>query len=238
MIFAMSIFRNVLDRLLTAPGEMPGQGLAVRSNSTKAVRPPADSAGKSVTTASKPRPKPEPSAFPPTVYLLLDISGSMDEAKLRQARDGGASFAEDAIGKGYSVGVIQFSLWASLRVEPTKDKLAIKRGLSEVGLQLTTNMAAAIELATEQFGRKHGLRAMVLVTDGYPTDAEAALRAAAEAKRRDITIIAIGTDDADRNFLKKLASATRLATTVADRDLGVAIAKAAGLLPAKTSGSR
>jgi Mg-chelatase subunit ChlD len=134
--------------------------------------------------------------------------------------------------------VIQFTSWARLRVEPTTNLSAIREGLLKVGLQLTTNMAAAIKLATEQFGRSQGLRAMVLVTDGYPDDAEAALSAAKDAKRRDITIIAIGTDDADRNFLKKLASASELATTVPDAELKVAIASAARLLPAKSSSSQ
>ena len=158
----------------------------------------------------------------------------MDEGKLRQARDGGLSFAEDAVSKGYRVGVIQFSSWARLRVEPTTNLAALREGLLNVGLQLTTNMTAAIELATGQFGRGQALRAMVLVTDGYPDDAAAALAAADQAKRRDITIIAIGTDDADRHFLKKLASAAELAKTVPSVELKVAIASSAQhLLPAR-----
>ncbi len=230
-MISMRLFQNLLDRMLTAPGEASETALAVRSNSAKTAQSSADSAVKPTVAARKP----EPSAFPPTVYLLLDVSQSMDEAKLGQARDGGSSFAEDAIKKGYLVGVIQFTSWARLRVEPTRNLSAIREGLSKAGLQMTTNMAAAIELATEQFGRRQGHRAMVLVTDGYPDSAEAALRAAEEAKRSGITIIAIGTDDADRNFLKKLATASQLATTVPDAELGMAIASAASLLPVKRS---
>jgi Mg-chelatase subunit ChlD len=233
MIFPMSIFRDVLDRLLTAPGETPSQALTERRDSpTPRRRPPVDSPEKPRLAAREAKLR-SPSA-PPTVYLLLDVSQSMDESKLRQARDGGLSFAEEAVSKGYRVGVIQFSSWARLRVEPTTNLAALREGLLKVGLQLTTNMAAAIKLATGQFGRGQALRAMVLVTDGYPDDAAAALAAADQAKRRDITIIAIGTDDADRNFLKKLASASGLATTVPSVDLKVAIASAAQhLLPAR-----
>lgn len=182
--------------------------------------------------------EPNSTAPPPTVYLLLDVSQSMDEPKLRLAKEGSISFAEDAVRKGYQVGVIQFSTLARLRVEPTTSRRVIEKGLSRVGLQMTTNMAAAIELATNLFDRSKGHRAMVLVTDGYPDDAAAALAAADQAKRRGITIIAIGTDDADRNFLKELATAKELATTVPDKDLGATIARAAGLLPATTTGSR
>jgi molecular chaperone DnaK len=236
MISAMKIFHAILDRLLTAPGETPNGALARRSNSTAAVRPSVSSAGKPELTGPGGNPKTaEPS---PTVYLLLDVSQSMDEAKLRQATDGSISFAEDAVRKGYLVGVIQFSTLARLKVEPTTSRRAIEKGLSQVGFQMTTNMAAAIELATNLFGRSKGQRAVVLVTDGYPDSAAAALAAADQAKGRGITIIAIGTDDADRNFLKKLASASKLATTVPNSELKVTIAKAAGLLPAKSSNSR
>lgn len=229
MILSMKIFSNILGRLLTAPGETTGGALTHRSSQQRPAGKPGPTSpdGKSKTA--------EPSS---TVYLLLDVSQSMDEAKLRQATDGSISFAEDAVRKGYRVGVIQFSTFARLRVEPTTNRRAIEKGLSQVGLQMTTNMAAALELATNLFDRSKVQRAIVLVTDGYPDDATAALAAADKAKRRDITIIAIGTDDADRNFLKKLASASELATTVPDRDLGVTIAKAAGLLPAKSSSSR
>jgi uncharacterized protein YegL len=232
----MKVFQNILDRMLTAPGEAPGQVLAVRTNSAKTVQPTSDSAVKPMAAArkTKSRARAESTDIPPTVYLLLDVSASMDKDKLRQARDGGTSFAKDAVFKGYLVGVIQFTSWAWLRVAPTMNLTVIREGLVKTGLQLSTNMAAAIERATTEFGKSQGLRAMVLVTDGYPDNAEAALAAATKAKRRDITIIAIGTDDADRNFLKKLASASHL-TTVPDEELETAIVDAARLLPAKRS---
>jgi Mg-chelatase subunit ChlD len=168
------------------------------------------------------------------VYLLLDISGSMDEAKLAQARRGGTRFAADAITRGYRVGVIQFSSWASLKVEPTENRRAIEKALTDIGLQATTNMASAIKLATEHLGSGDGDRAMVLVTDGFPDSESKALAAAERAKRKGITIITIGTDDADRNFLARIASAKELSRKVKRQDLHVAIADSARLLPAKT----
>ncbi len=167
------------------------------------------------------------------VYLLLDISGSMDEAKLAQARRGGTKFAVDAIGRGYRVGVIQFSSWATLKVEPTENRWAIERGLTDIGPRATTNMASAIKLATEHLGSGEGDRAIVLVTDGFPDSEPKALAAAAKAKRQGITIITIGTDDADRDFLSRIASAKGLSQKVKRQDLHIAIADSARLLPAK-----
>lgn len=220
------ILEKVLERFLTSPAE--ARALTKVSGSTMPTHSRVRAAGKPAQAAAGLK----------TVYLLLDVSQSMDEDKLAHARKGGTAFAKDAIGKGYDVGVIQFTTWARLRTKPTKRLPEIRAGLSEVGgLQATTNMGGAIRRATRELADLRGTRAMVLVTDGYPDNAEAALEAAAEAKRKDITIIAIGTDDADRDFLKKLATAKELATTVPDRNLGVAIAKAAGLLPASTSTS-
>ena len=236
MILSMEFFRKVFDRLLMAPAETPGAALVQGSDSTGTERLSVDSAGRPVLVGRDGRVR--PLVLSPTVYLLLDVSGSMDEPKLRQARDGGIAFAEDAVRKSYMVGVIQFSSEAWLRVVPTRDRRAIERGLSEIGPQESTNMAAAIRLATKRFGPSRGDRAMVLVTDGYPDDVAATSASAEEAKRRGITIIAIGTDDADGLFLRKLASASALAATVPSGELRVAIASAARLLPAKRCGSR
>ena len=168
------------------------------------------------------------------VYLLLDTSSSMDEGrKLSQARKGGRKFAADAIEKGYSVGVISFSDKAEVRIEPTTRILKIEMGLAVSRAEGSTNMAAAIELAAERLVSRNCDRAIVLVTDGFPNHQEATLHAAENAKRRGITIIAIGTDDADREFLGRLASARGLSQKVKRQDLHVAIADSARLLPAK-----
>ena len=227
MIPRVKMLERVLDRLLTTPEE----AMAL----TKLSGSPTPAGKLSASHGS--RKHDEAAAPPPIVYLLLDVSESMDAEKLRQAKRGALSFAKDAIAKRYEVGVIQFTSWARVKTEPTRKLSAIRAGLSEVGLQAGTNIAFAIELATGALAKTRGLRAMVLVTDGYPDDTTSALAAAKDAKQlHDITIIAIGTEDSDRDFLKKIATASELATTVPDEKLEVAIAKAAGLLPAKTSG--
>jgi len=55
---------------------------------------------------------------------------------------------------------------------------------------------------------------------------------AGEAKNAGIEIITIGTDDADEEFLRLLASRKELATKVIREQLGQAIADAAKMLPA------
>ena len=75
---------------------------------------------------------------------------------------------------------------------------------------------------------------MVVVTDGLPDDATGALTAADRAKSTGIEVIAIGTDDANKDFLSKLASRASWAAKVEDVALGKQIACAAKLLPGPT----
>jgi len=91
-------------------------------------------------------------------------------------------------------------------------------------------MAAAINLATEKFADRNGEKIICLVTDGMPDSRDAALNAANRAKRANIDIMTIGTDDADRSFLEKIATRKELAAKVARAQLEQGIVSMARLL--------
>jgi Mg-chelatase subunit ChlD len=95
----------------------------------------------------------------------------------------------------------------------------------------STDLAAALTLATKKIARCPGNKVFCVVTDGVPDDADAALAAAGEAVRHGIEIMAIGTDDADRTFLDRLVTRRELADKVERRQLRQGIASMAGLLP-------
>lgn len=163
------------------------------------------------------------------VFLLLDISVSMED-KLCQAKSGALDFAKDAIGKGYAVGVILFGSSANLLSPPCGDLSSLKMCIEKISISGSTNMAHAIQLGVEQHQGKHGQRVLVIVTDGAPDDRAATLDAAEMAKAKGIDIITIGTDGADIQFLKLLASRTELTMSVAQNRLAVGMASAAKLL--------
>jgi hypothetical protein len=71
----------------------------------------------------------------------------------------------------------------------------------------------------------------VIVTDGQSNDNGAAVQAAAQLKNWDMDIICIGTDDADSDFLKRLATRSDLAIHVLSTNLRSAITDASRLLP-------
>ncbi len=95
-------------------------------------------------------------------------------------------------------------------------------------------MAKAINLAHELLREIPGTRIIVVVTDGMPNgpgDPIASLNAGQSAKSNGIDIIAIGTDDADQDFLKRLASRAELGIKVPSKQLEKTISSSAKMLP-------
>ncbi|MEW6610810.1 MAG: vWA domain-containing protein [Patescibacteria group bacterium] len=167
-----------------------------------------------------------------SVYILIDCSGSMATVdKLEQAKRGAVGFAQDAHDKGYSVGIISFADEAQEECRLTTDMGVVKRSVDGLMIDGTTNMTAAISIATGKMNDMQDPRAMVIVTDGMPDDKQSALWEAEKAKDMGITILTIGTDDADEEFLRQLSSGTDLAVKVSHEALEDAITSSARLLP-------
>jgi uncharacterized protein YegL len=92
-------------------------------------------------------------------------------------------------------------------------------------------MVKAIKMAHDKLKGLEGKRVIVMGTDGMPDDAKATLKVAQMAKDDGIDFIAIGTDDANQNFLGKLATRQDLAAKVSTDKFAQAIASASNLLP-------
>jgi Mg-chelatase subunit ChlD len=165
------------------------------------------------------------------VYLLVDTSGSMANDKLEQAKRGIIDFAKDAFRKEYDVGLISFNTTAKHICQPTYDLEVLKKCVGTLNVTGSTNMAEAITLAREYFKPLKNMRVIVIATDGLPDNAQEALNAAAKAKEDKIDIITIGTDDADQEFLKKIASRAELGKKVESAIFSSAISSASSLLP-------
>jgi Mg-chelatase subunit ChlD len=164
-------------------------------------------------------------------FLLVDCSSSMDGGKLSQAREGALAFAKDATQKHYSVGLIRFATSAEVLCSVRDGSSTLAAEVVKLNAQGSTNMADAIALATQQLSALSGVRAIVIVTDGMPDNRSSTLSAARIARDAGIDLIAIGTDDADREFLGKIASRADLAVKVSRSELKDGITSAAKLLP-------
>lgn len=165
-------------------------------------------------------------------FLLMDCSDSMGGSKLSEAKQGASAFALDAQKKHYLVGLITFATDAELLCKPNEPPATLDSVISALETDGSTNMADAIELAKEELMSFAGVRAIVIATDGMPDDKVATLRAADEAKASGIDIIAIGTGDADQEFLARVASRSDLAVMVQAAQLKAGIGAAVNLLPA------
>lgn len=168
------------------------------------------------------------------VYLLVDCSGSMQGNKIMQAKKGALNFAKEALGKGYFTGLIQFDSSAKLICEPYKNISVLEEALKKLEIGDTTHIAKAINLAHNLMKDLSGTRVIVIVTDGMANglgDPLASLKAGEAAKRNKIDIIAIGTDDADQDFLKRLASRSELGIKVESKHFEKTITDSAKMLP-------
>lgn len=166
-----------------------------------------------------------------SVYLVVDCSGSMEGNCLNQAKRGAINFAKEARTRGYSVGLIKFANDAIHLSEPKREISALFPTINNMSADGTTNMSEAIRLAVQKLKDRKGFRAMVIVTDGMPDSPEDARYKAQEAKKKGIDIITIGTDDADREFLRKLASRTELGVKVSIEQFEKGIISTARMLP-------
>jgi Mg-chelatase subunit ChlD len=165
------------------------------------------------------------------VYFLIDCSTSMAGYKLEEAKEGIIDFVRDAIRKEYLLGLIEFSSSATILCKPGQNITYLRECLKTIRASGGTNMVAAIELAHEALKDIRVDRAIVIATDGQPNKVGAALKAGQAAKDDGIDIIAIGTDDADQEFLKKIASRADLGKKVSQENFSQEIASAAQLLP-------
>lgn len=163
------------------------------------------------------------------VLLLIDTSGSMAGDKLSQAKNGAIDFSRSATHGGHATGLAVFADRAAMVCDPTVQSASFEKKVRAVRVGIvggSTNLAAGLDLAL----KFKNLAAVVVVTDGQPNSCEDALRSAALLKCRGIEILCIGTDDADKVFLDRLATRKELALHVEAENMRNSIGQASQLL--------
>jgi len=167
-----------------------------------------------------------------SVYLVIDCSESMAGGnKIYQAKSGIIDFAKEARNKGYLTGLIKFESYATHLCEPVRDVSIIEKEVQRIDIGGSTNMASAIHIAREKLKMKKGARLIIIATDGMPDSPEETMCEAEQAKKEGIDIITIGTDDADQDLLRKLASRTSMGKRVSRGQFGKGISSVATMLP-------
>ena len=169
---------------------------------------------------------------PPVVILAVDCSSSMEGDKIRQARRGALEFGQDAVRRGYQVGVIMFSSISATRVvlRPSAALELFQTSLEKLTASGNTAMANGIDLAVSEIGGRPG-GVICIVTDGEPNSQKDTSASARAARAKGIEIMAVGTDDADWKFLSQIVSRTELAAKVDRVQFRAQIAGMAKKLP-------
>ena len=137
------------------------------------------------------------------VVIAMDVSRSMlapDVAPSRLERS--KLLAEDLIGElgADRVGLVAFAGSAFLQAPLTLDHGAVLAALDEMDTTVIpkggTNIAAAIRMAEEAFGKAEGFsRALIIISDGEELDADG-LAAAKQAAANGIRIFTVGVGSA------------------------------------------
>jgi molecular chaperone DnaK len=143
---------------------------------------------------------------PVRVYLLIDVSASMTGDPLLKAQNAAREFLDKCDFTTAEVGLISFSETIILQAEATDNSRKVVAAINRLEPETTTNLSDALELAESKLIDRDRTRYIVILTDGYPDSPEDAVSKAASAKEQGIEIVAIGTGDADREYLRRLAS--------------------------------
>jgi Mg-chelatase subunit ChlD len=163
------------------------------------------------------------------VLLLIDTSGSMAGDKFSQATSGAVDFSRSATKGGYATGLAVFADRAAMVCDPTVQNAIFEQKVAAIHVGIVggaTNLASGLELAA----KFRVLSAVVVVTDGQPNSPNDALQSAAVLKEKGVEILCIGTDDADKAFLDRLATRKDLAIHVGAQNIRASIGQASQLL--------
>jgi uncharacterized protein YegL len=140
------------------------------------------------------------------VFLLIDVSSSMSGQPLTEAQNAAREFLSKCDFTTTEVGLISFSTSVIVQAQATSNVRRLHAAIHRLETEGSTNLTDAMELARGQLVADDRRRYIVILTDGYPDAGESAVEQAIAARRSGIEIVAIGTGDADRDYLRRLAS--------------------------------
>ena len=140
------------------------------------------------------------------VFLLIDVSASMTGQPLVEAQTAAGEFLSKCDFTTMEVGLISFSSLVALQSGATSNVRRLYAAVNRLEAQGSTNLTDALEMARGQLVASDRKRYIVILTDGFPDAPESAVEQAMAARKQGIEIVAIGTGDADRDYLRRMAS--------------------------------
>ena len=196
-----------------------------------------------------------PPAPPQAVIVVIDVSGSMGlGGSLDEVKSAAKAFVARQDMTRTRIGVVEFSTTATLLSPLTRDKTALARALDSLQSEGITRMDLGLQGAQDALRARPALAPVnptapdaipaapegadiLLFTDGVPfaddpgVDDSALTRSVADKLRRDKTrLVAIGSADADSDYLAGLTGSPNLVFRASQGNFDKAFASAEKVL--------
>ena len=135
------------------------------------------------------------------VFLLIDVSSSMIGQPLVEAQTAAREFLDRCDFTTMEVGPGLVLEPGRAPVHGDSNVRRLHAAIGRLEAEGSTNLTDALEMARGQLVATDRKRYIVILTDGFPDAAESAVEQALAARGQGIEIVAIGTGDADRDYL-------------------------------------
>ena len=172
--------------------------------------------------------------LPQAIVLLIDNSGSMDGVKIVEVKAAAKSFVQRQDLKRNQIAVLGFGSQVQVGTPLTSDLNTIEQAIDSLQDGGGTLMNTAVTEAIAQLKTTNLSKSILLFTDGEPgyrggnTEKliKETLAAGKDAQSQQITLVAVGTGDANKDFLTQLTGDPNLVFFVNTGDFDKAFQKA------------
>ena len=143
-----------------------------------------------------------------TVYLIVDLSGSMSGDPLEEAKKAAHAFLDSSDLSTTAIGIAAVADTSSVIQAASQDPVEVAKAVERlsVGLVGIGNAAHPFDLIRDQMQGLPGSRIAVVLADGVWANQNLAVAAAKRCHADGIEIVAVGFGAADRQFLKQISS--------------------------------
>jgi len=182
-------------------------------------------------TAPAAPPAPPPPAPHPaqSVVLVLDTSDSM-WLNLGEMKEAAQNFVSQQDFKKDRTAVVRFDSDAQVVAPLTQNAAQLQSALGSLSLGGSTRMDLGLQMASAQLGQATGNKSVLLFTDGLPDDANdvapLSLQEAQSLRSHGVRIVAIGTGDADVDYLARVTGDPALVMSTSSNEYSKAFDRA------------
>jgi molecular chaperone DnaK len=143
-----------------------------------------------------------------TAYLAFDLSGSMSDAPLAEAKKAALGFLRNTDLTHASIGVIAFSDSVRTKLQASQNARSIERAIDDLTACETgiCNEGHPFDEILSLLRGRSGRRFAIVLADGVWSNQDRAIQRAKECHAAGIDVIAIGFGGADEEFLRAIAS--------------------------------